>query len=214
LKKEDFVPGVKRSGVGFLMLILCLPFLLAWSDSWEGIREATRRITSLEARFVQKKTLPILAKPFVSQGRFFYQPPSQLRWEYDSPVRSVLIMNGDAVKRYLKDQDQWREEAGAAMTAMRLVMEDIMNWQQGRFDANPQFQASLVKGPEPKILLVPKEASLRKMIQRIELTLSSEQAGVMKSVRVVEDERSDTTLEFSQVQLNRPLPPSLFVNVE
>ena len=123
-------------------------------------------------------------------------------------------MNGDAVKRYLKDQDKWREDAGAALPAMRLVMEDMMNWQQGRFDANPQFQASLTKGAEPKILLVPKEASLRKMIQRIELTLSSEQAGVMKSVRVVEDERSDTMLEFSQVRLNRPLPPSLFVNVE
>ena len=214
MKKRDDVLGIKRSGIRFFGLILCLPFLLAWSDSWEGIREATRRITSLEARFVQRKTLPILAKPFVSQGRFFYQPPAQLRWEYDSPVRSVLIMNGDAVKRYLKDQDQWREDAGAAMTAMRLVMEDIMNWQQGRFDANPQFQASLTKGAEPKILLVPKEASLRKMIQRIELTLSSEQAGVMKSVRVVEDERSDTMLEFSQVRLNRPLPPSIFVNVE
>jgi len=123
-------------------------------------------------------------------------------------------MNGDAVKRYLKDRDQWREDAGIAVTAMRVVMEDIMNWQQGRFDANPQFQASLVKGTEPQILLVPKEASLRKMIQRIELTLSSEQAGVMKSVRVVEDERTDTTLEFSQVRLNRPLPPPIFVNVE
>lgn len=214
MKKRGGVPALQRSGIRFFALVLCLPFLVAWSESWEGIREATRKITSLEARFVQKKTLPILAKPFVSQGRFFYQPPSQLRWEYDSPVRSVLIMNGDAVKRYLKDQDQWREDAGAAMTAMRLVMEDIMNWQQGRFDANPQFQASLVKGPEPKILLVPKEASLRKMILRIELTLSSEQAGVMKSVRVVEDERTDTTLEFSQVRLNRPLPLSFFVNVE
>jgi outer membrane lipoprotein-sorting protein len=214
LKKGDTVFGHKRLGVRFFGLILCLPFLLAWSDSWEGIREASRRITSLEARFVQKKTLPILAKPFVSQGRFFYQPPAQLRWEYDSPVRSVLIMNGDTVKRYLKDQDKWREDAGAALPAMRLVMEEIMNWQQGRFDANPQFQASLLKGPEPKILLIPKDSSWRKMIQRIELILSMEQAGVMKSVRVVEDERADTVLEFSQVRLNRPLPSSIFVNVE
>lgn len=214
MREGDLVIGLKRSGVGFFGLILCLPFLLAWSDSWEGIREASRRITSLEAHFVQKKTLPILAKPFVSQGRFFYQAPAQLRWEYDRPVRSVLMMNGGAVKRYLKDQEVWREDAGAALPAMRLVMEEIMNWQQGRFDANPQFQASLLKGPEPRILLVPKDSSWRKMIQRIELTLSSEQAGVMKSVRVVEDERTDTILEFSQVRLNRPLPSSIFVNVE
>ena len=111
--------GLKCSGIHLFGLILCLPFLFAWSDSWEGIRDASHRITSLEARFVQKKTLPILAKPFVSQGRFFYQPPAQLRWEYDSPVRSVLIMNGDAVKRYLKDQDKWREDAGAALPAMK-----------------------------------------------------------------------------------------------
>lgn len=214
MSQGDLLIGLKRTRVRFVGLILCLPFLLAWSDSWEGIREASLRITSLEARFVQKKTLPILAKPFVSQGRFFYQAPAQLRWEYDRPVQSVLIMNGDVVKRYLKDQDKWREDAGVALPAMRLVMEDIINWQQGRFDANPQFQASLVKGAEPRVVLIPKEASWRKMIQRIELTLSSEQAGVMKSVRVVEDERTDTVLEFSQVRINRPLPSSLFVNVE
>ncbi|MCL5808728.1 MAG: outer membrane lipoprotein carrier protein LolA [Deltaproteobacteria bacterium] len=214
MRPGDLLIGRKRLRVRFWGLILCLPFLLAWSDSWEGIREASRRITSLEAHFIQRRTLPILAKPFVSQGGSSTSPPAQLRWEYDRPVRSVLIMNGDAVKRYLWDQDKWREDAGAAPPAMRLVMEDIMNWQQGRFDANPQFQASLLKGPEPRVLLVPKEASWRKMIQRIELTLSVEQAGVMKSVRVVEDERADTVLEFSRVRLNRPLPTSIFVNVE
>ncbi len=55
---------------------------------------------------------------------------------------------------------------------MRVVMEEIVNWQQGRFDANPHFQASLSKGPEPRVTLVPREASWRKMIRRIELTLS------------------------------------------
>ena len=52
------------------------------------------------------------------------------------------------------------------------------------------------------------------MIRRIELTLSREQAGVIKGVRVVEDERSFTELDFSQVRLNRSLPVSLFENVE
>lgn len=195
-------------------LILLLPLLVAWADSWEGLREASRRITSVEARFVQKKTLPMLAKPFVSEGRFFFQLPGQLRWEYDRPVRSVLIMNGGAVKRYLRDQGGWREEGGASLTAMQVVLEEIVNWQQGRFDSNPRFQASLTVGPEPRVTLVPKEASWGKMIRRIELTLSREQAGAMKGVRVVEDERSFTEMDFSQVRLNRPLPASLFEKVE
>jgi outer membrane lipoprotein carrier protein len=195
-------------------LLLLLPLVIAWADSWEGLREASGRITSIEARFVQKKTLPMLAKPFVSEGRFLYQTPGQLRWEYDRPVRSVLLMNGGTIKRYLREPAGWREETGASLTAMRVVMEEIANWQQGRFDANPHFQATLTTDPETRVTLVPKEASWGKMIRRIELTLSREQAGVMKGVRIVEDERSFTDLSFSQVRINRPLPGSLFVNVE
>jgi len=203
-----------RPVVPLFALILLLPLVVAWADSWEGLREASRRITSVEARFVQKKTLPMLAKPFVSEGRFFYQAPAQLRWEYDRPVRSVLIMNNGAVKRYLRDPAGWREDAGASLTAMRVVLEEIANWQQGRFDLNPHFQASLSTDPEPRVTLVPREPSWGKMIRQIELTLSREQAGVMKGVRLVEDERSFTDLSFSQIRTNRPLPASLFVNVE
>ena len=203
-----------RPFVPLFALLFLLPLVIAWADSWEGLREASRRITSVEARFVQKKTLPMLSRPFVSEGRFFYQAPAQLRWEYDRPVRSVLIMNNGAVKRYLRDPGGWREDAGASLTAMRVVLEEIANWQQGRFDADPHFQASLSTDPEPRVTLVPREASWGKMIRRIELTLSREQAGVMKGVRLVEDERSFTDLSFSQVRTNRPLPASLFVNVE
>jgi outer membrane lipoprotein-sorting protein len=195
-------------------LLFLLPLGVAWAESWEGLREASRRITSLEARFVQKKTLPMLAKPFVSEGRFFYQSPTQIRWEYDHPVRSVLIMNRGAVKRYLRDNGGWREETGTSLNAMRMVMEEIANWQQGRFDANPHFQASLSTDPEPRVTLIPREASWAGMIRRIELTFSRERAGVMQKVRVMEDERIFPELDFHQVHTNRPLPASLFMNVE
>lgn len=206
--------GRRHPGTFLFGLTLLLPFILAWADSWEGLREASVKITSLDARFVQRKTLPILAKPFVSNGRFIFQAPASLRWEYDDPVRSVLMMHGGAVKRYLKDGGGWREDAGVSLSAMQTVMAEILNWQQGRFDANPHFQASLQGGPDPRVTLVPRDPAMKKMIQQIELSLSREQAGVMKSVRVVEDERSFTLIEFQQVRINRPQRASLFVDVE
>jgi outer membrane lipoprotein-sorting protein len=204
----------QRQGIRLLGLVLLLPLLLGWADSWEGIREASRRIASIEAQFVQRKTLPILAKPFVSQGRFLFQSPASLRWEYDEPVRSVLLMNGGAVKRYLRDGTAWREDSGSSLSVMQTVLTEIVNWQQGRFDANPHFHASLKTGPEPQVILVPKEASWKKMIRQIELTPSREQAGVMKSVRVVEDERSFTLIEFQKIRINRWQPAAMFVDVE
>lgn len=202
--------GSCRPLAPLIALALLLPLLLAWADSWEGLRVASGRITSVEARFTQKKSLPMLAKPFVSQGRLFFQAPAKLRWEYDAPLKTVLIMNEGSVKRYFREGQTWREETGQALNAMRVVLEEIVNWQQGRFDANPHFKASLSAGPETRVTLVPREASWGKMIQRIELTLSREQEGVMRRVRVVEDERSFTELDFSQVRINAALPPSLF----
>ena len=191
-----------------------LPVRAEGWQGWEAFRDASRRITSISSQFVQRKTLPILAKPFVSSGRFFYQPPGSLRWEYERPVRSVLMMHDGSVKRYLREKDAWREDASAALPAMQTILNEIVSWQQGRFEANPHFQASLVEGPEPKVLLVPREASWRKMVRQIALTPSGEQAGVIRSVRITEDEDAFTVLEFSQVRLNRPLPVTLFVNVE
>ncbi|MBE0557032.1 MAG: outer membrane lipoprotein carrier protein LolA [Proteobacteria bacterium] len=214
MRRADLPLAVGHPKAALFGLLLLLPFLAAWADSWEGLRDASRTITSVEAWFVQKKSLPILAKPFVSGGRFFFQKPGSLRWEYDRPVRSVLLMHAGSVKRYLMEGKAWREEGGAPLTAMQTVLGEILNWQQGRFDANPHFQASLERGPETRVILVPKEPSWKKMIRQIELTLSRDQAGVMKSVRVVEDERSFTVLEFDQVKINRPLPASLFEKVE
>ena len=206
----------RMTGLLFVLLLLVPPVSIraeGWKG-WESFREASRRVTSIESSFVQKKTLSILAKPFVSSGRFFYQPPGSLRWEYEHPVRSVLMMHDGNVKRYLMEKNAWREDASAALPAMQTVLNEIVSWQQGRFDADPHFQASLVEGPEPKVVLVPREASWRKVIRQIELAPSQEQAGVIRSVRMVEDERTFTVLEFGKVRLNRPLPASLFVNVE
>jgi outer membrane lipoprotein-sorting protein len=205
---------VRSLSASLAFLIFLFYPCFGWTASWDKFREASRQITSFEAQFVQKKTLPILARPFLSHGRFFFQTPASLRWEYDDPVRSVLLVHGGAVKRYLKDQGSWREDAGAALPALQMIFEEIMNWQMGRFETSLLFQASQPEGPDQRILLVPKDPSWSKMVRQVELMPSREQAGVIKNVRVVEDDRSFTLLEFSRVQLNRSLPASLFVNVE
>lgn len=202
-----------RPSAALLALLLLLPLLVAWADSLEGLRRATGGITSVEALFVQKKSLPILARPLVAEGRFYFQAPASLRWEYDRPVRSVLLVHDGVAKRFIGEGSGWREDAGGSLAAMQVVMEQIGQWQQGRFDANPHFRAAFTAGPPPRVVLEPREAAWQKLIRRIELNLSRERVGVIESVRMIEDERAFTLLEFSRVRLNRPLPPTLFTGV-
>jgi outer membrane lipoprotein carrier protein len=188
--------------------ILLTAFMcLGWADSWEGIRSAASTITSVKAEFVQEKHMEILAGPLVSKGVFYFKAPNSLRWEYRSPIQSILLMHAGRTKRYLKKNGTITEDTGAHLQSMQIILQDIAQWLNGRFKENPAFSASLE--PDRKIVLRPKEKGLASMIQRIELILS-DRPGIISAVIIYEGEKSYTRFEFKNAVLNQPLQDSIF----
>ncbi|MBN2159528.1 MAG: outer membrane lipoprotein carrier protein LolA [Spirochaetes bacterium] len=191
------------------MLLLALS-LVSWGDSWDQIKKTAKDITSVEAVFVQTKHMEILSKPLVSKGTLTFHAPDSLRWEYTSPVRSVLLMHGGTVTRYVKRGDAVIKDSSARLQSMRVVIQELTMWMKGNFDANPSFKPELKKGGI--IQLTPREKSMADIIRRIELRLSST-PGVIRSVVIYESQKSYTMLEFRNVRLNRPVPDSIFRNM-
>jgi outer membrane lipoprotein-sorting protein len=188
-----------------VLMAACLS--IGWGSSWEELKSAAGPIKSIRAEFVQEKHMKILARPLVSSGVFYYQAPASLRWEYQAPVRNILLMNNDRTERYVATDTGLVKEAGANLQAMQVVLEQITQWLDGRFDENPMFAASLVPGP--KIILVPKEKAFAKMIQRIEILLSK-RPGIIETVTIYETDDSFTRLAFQNVVLNQPMDESIF----
>jgi outer membrane lipoprotein-sorting protein len=197
---------IGRRKVRWLIPLLAL-LCLGWADSWETLRTSAASVTSVQADFVQEKHLPILAKPLVSRGVFYYQTPGALRWEYRSPVQSIMLMYEGRTRRFVAGPSGWREERGAGLEALQLVMAEISQWLAGRFDANPMFDARLEPGR--RILLIPKEEGLRQVIQRIELHLA-DRPGVMQRVEIYESEKAFTRMTFSDTRLNTTIDEALF----
>ncbi len=189
------------------LFLLSAFMCLAWADNWKGIRSAASTITSVQAEFVQEKHMEILAKPVVSKGVFYFRAPNSLRWEYRSPVQSILLMHDGRTKRYILKDGAITEDAGAHLQSMQVVLQDIAQWINGRFEENPAFSASLE--PHRKIVLRPKEKSLANIIQRIELVLS-DRPGIIAAVMIYEGEKSYTRFEFKNAVLNQPLQDSVF----
>ena len=188
-------------------LLLTAFLCLGWADTWEGIKKTASTVTSVRAEFVQEKHMEILARPLVSKGIFYFKAPNSLRWEYRSPVQSILLMHDGRTKRYLKRNGAIIEDKGAQLQSMQVVLQDISQWLSGRFEENPAFSASLE--PDRKIVLRPKEKSLATMIQRIELILS-DRPGIISAVMIYEGEKSYTRFEFKNAVLNQPLQDSIF----
>jgi len=190
-----------------LISFLLSASLIAWGDSWEQIKKTAKDINSVQAEFVQKKHMEILSRPLVSKGKLYFQTPTSLRWEYTSPVHSILLMHGGTVTRYIKKNGAVTKDSSARLQSMQIVLQEIIMWMKGNFDANPGFTPQLKPGRI--IVLTPKEKSMAEIIQRIELKLSKE-PGVIQSVMIYESRKSYTVIDFGRVTVNAKLPDSLF----
>lgn len=168
---------------------------------------AAQRVESVQADFVQEKNMAILARPLLSTGKFLYQAPDSLRWEYFTPLHSVLLMDNGLIRKFVKKDGQFVEERGMGLNAMQVVMQEITGWLDGNITDTPTFLAQQME--TNRIVLTPREAALAKIISRIELKLL-DQSGLMESVVLYEGEGSFTKMDFSDALLNKQIPEASF----
>jgi outer membrane lipoprotein-sorting protein len=178
------------------------------SQDLASLKEASRNYQSVKADFFQKRVLPILTKPLLSEGRFCYDAPGSLRWEYLRPIRSVMLQKGDSFKLYQFSEGEWRPELTPAVESRRMVLAEISRWFQGRFDESKAFKHRYTPGPPARIILTPGEG-IGKFIQRIEIVLSAK-SGVIDRVEIEEPGGSRTSIEFKKVEINSKIPAELF----
>ena len=182
-----------------------------WAESWEGIREGAASVRTVRASFVQEKRLPILARPLRSEGTFVFRRPGSIRWEYRTPVESVLLSDGGDVRRFTKRDGAWVAEAGAGMESMRVVLDEVTAWMSGRFDESAAFTATLSGGTPTTIELVPRDEGIARFVTRIVVTMA-ETPGAVASIEIFEGADASTRIEFRNMELNAELGDEYFTS--
>jgi len=187
-----------------LFLLLFVTVLSGWSSQQEPIR-----LQSIQADFIQEKHLKILVRPLVSTGTFTFQAPQSLRWEYRTPVPSILLMAGGKVKKFIERDGQLEEDKGMRLDSMQVMLSQISNWLDGRFSDNDMFSVSFLG--ERTVLLTPREQALAGLISKIELTLA-DRKGLLDGVTIFEGPDSYTKMTFKNAVLNEEIPVSVFTD--
>ena len=190
-----------------LILSMVLVTFLISISAVQSSEQAPVLLQSIQADFTQEKHLKILSQPIISTGRFTFQRPQSLRWEYISPIRSILLMHGGEVKKIVERDGRLVEDQGMQFGSMQVVLTEISNWLDGRFTENNMFQVA--RSSAQTILLTPKNQDLAGVISRIELTLADQQ-GNLDSITIFEGPDSYTKMRFSNRVLNRDVPISVF----
>jgi outer membrane lipoprotein-sorting protein len=188
------------------MRLLCAVMLLCFLViPVEGV--AAPEVKSVQANFVQEKNMAILARPLLSRGRFLFQAPASLRWEYFTPLHSILLMDDGKIRKFVKTKDEFVEERSMGLSAMQMVLQEITGWLDGDITDTPTFLAKRVA--ERKIILTPRKPALSKIISQVELQLLDD-SGLMKSVTLYEGEDSFTRMVFSDAVVNLEIAKSSF----
>ncbi|HON59641.1 MAG TPA: outer membrane lipoprotein carrier protein LolA [Smithella sp.] len=195
-----------------MLLLLCGSAAFALEDDFAKIRRESSGIRTLQADFVQKKFMKILSKPLVSEGRFYYEAPDSLRWEYVKPLKSLVIIRKNQIKRYLYSEGKMIEDRTGGAQTMKIVLQEVVGWMNGRFDQNPSFKATLIRKATPVITLVPADKNLSGFVEKIEITLAGSR-GVVKSVKIFEGTDNFTQINFVRVQTNAPIDSAVFQDV-
>lgn len=191
----------------YQVCILLIFFLAPFQVMAAGATHASTRVESVQADFIQEKQLPILVRPIISKGRFVFQAPDSLRWEYFSPVRTVLLMHDGQIRKFVQHGDEYTEEQGMGVDSMQIVLQEITGWLDGDITDTPTFQVQTKENNY--IILTPRQEALKKIISSIELKLLGT-SGLMESVTLHEGEKSLTRMVFSHGILNEHLPPVMF----
>jgi len=168
---------------------------------------AAERVESVQADFVQEKNMAILARPLISTGKFLFQAPDSLRWEYFTPLHSVLLMDKGQITKFVKKDGSFVEEKGMGLNAMQVVMQEITGWLDGNITDTETFLAKQTDAR--RIVLTPRDKALAEIISRIDLTLL-DTSGLMESVTIFEGAQSFTKMVFSDAKLNEQIPQMSF----
>jgi outer membrane lipoprotein carrier protein len=155
----------------------------------QGFYEATR---DLRARFVQTYTYASVGRKQVSQGTLEVKKPGKMRWDYESPSRKTIAVNGSRLV-------QWEPEANQAYVDERFdatAMSAAVTFLLGTGSLEKEFRLSAGEGGT--LVLHP-----RKPDPRVEtVTLSVGPDGEVTRTVVVDGQGNRNDIAFEDIRRN------------
>jgi len=165
-------------------------------------------IETLQGRVRQEKRLEMFQDTVVSRGRFAYRRPDRLRWELTDPVVTGFAITGSSGRRWHGLTGKSEAFTLESDPMMRVIALQILA--SVRADFSPlQKEYRISVASESPVTLLLEPLTPNPFVERVTVTFSK-QTEYVESVTVREKGGDQTTLSFSEVEVNRPLPDGTF----
>ncbi|ADH85816.1 LolA family protein [Desulfurivibrio alkaliphilus] len=202
---------VKLTG---LLLILLLPINGAAGEKQEELAAFLQKIDrsaaemrSMSCAFTQEKELAMFDRPVVFRGRLDLVRPDRLRWEFASPINSVLIFKGDSGMRCDGNSPPVRFDLQQD-PIMRMVARQLWLWLGGEHERlAAEYHLSLAA--DATLLIEPKDPAVAEFVSSLTIAFNPE-THQPRQVEIKEAGGDLTRLTFHDCQPDPDLDDALF----
>jgi len=140
---------------------------------------AQRDVATIRARFRQTKYVAMLEEPLVSEGRFTFQRPDQVRWEMVTPEPLVVDISGSEL-RAGPPGEVAKVDAGPAVALFRDLAGIFTG--AGDYAGNQRFTLGPGASGGNSFILTPRDPSVGRVIASIEIELDPASGGPRRVV--------------------------------
>jgi len=173
----------------------------------QSLRKSFSSVRTVQARFVQEKTLKAFDRTIVLKGRLSVEKPDRLAWRVDVPIRYALVLDGKYAWQWDEETNKVQKRKTAGDPIFEEVLGQIEKWFSGRFaELTTSYDVALLSSDPLKLSFVPKKDELTgKAIRRVVVAIRADRKYV-DSIEIEDVSGDRTLIRFLDVRLNRPVP--------
>ncbi len=173
------------------------------------IKDASSKMKTMQASFVQDKNLTFLDEIIQSKGKFVFQSPNSVRWEYTDPYYYLIIIHNGTIT--IKDERKENKVDMASNPIFKQINNLMLSTVKGDILLNKDFRSKVYQNETSyKIILQSTDENLKEFISSIDLILNKKDLTVI-SIKMIEPMGDYTFISFKNKRLNEKLPKNSFL---
>lgn len=185
-------------------------------DLLKRIEQAHKEHKDFKGSFEQTKYLPEFDDKIESSGKFVFKKPDHVRWEYEKPHKSILVVTGDSGKKWSESTGRTENFKLGDDRGLDAVVKQLFTWFKGEFTKlKDDYDVEIAERDPVKLKMTPKKDIVKKFIATIEVkfTKGEDQIESVKIIEPKDEEDLDaayTLYEFKDTKLDSDVKDSEF----
>lgn len=173
------------------------------TEPLKELESALADVKTVRTRFVQEKKMALFKKPVITKGAILLEVPEKLMWKIESPVKYVLLIDGQQAKQWDGETKKTVHISLSEQPVFAAVTQQLRAWFAGDYRAlSKDYTISKISGEQLSFEFLPKkELPQAKLIKRIQVVFQKEKKYIA-SFSIEEVSGDATKLTFEETTIN------------